>query len=156
MVHVVREFFPFLVALTAEAKRELKVLGEQRDALGVNRAQVSVTEDARDVRLGRLLDRLHRRRAETEGVLQIRGDLAHETAERGAGDEHLGGLLVPAHLTEGDGAGPPAALGLGREVAGALLLGGGAAGLVDAAAGHALGRALRDNGGLADTGHFFR
>jgi len=93
-----------LRALTADAASELDVLGHDRHALGVNRAQVRVLEQADEVRLGRLLEREHRRSLEAEVGLEVLRDLAHEALEWKLANQKLGRLLVPADLAKRHGA----------------------------------------------------
>ncbi len=82
-----------LGALTAEAAGELEVAGHQRDALGVERAEVRVGEEAGDVRLGRLLERGDGGRLPAEALLVSRGELAQEALERRLAEEEVGRLL---------------------------------------------------------------
>ena len=76
--------------LPADAARELDVLGHDRDALGVDGAQVRVLEQADEVRLGRLLQREDGRRLEAQVGLEVLRDLADEALERELADEELG------------------------------------------------------------------
>ena len=142
-----------LSALATDAAGQLDVLGHDRHALGVDRAQVGVLEEADEVRLGRLLEGDDGGRLEAEVRLEVLRDLADEALERELADQQLGRLLVPADLTESDGARAVAvglldaagrrgglARGLGRELlAGRLAPGGLAGGL--------LGPRLRRTGG---------
>ena len=82
-----------LRALAADAARELDVLRHDRDALGVDRAQVRVLEEADEVRLRGLLEREHGRALEAEVRLEVLRDLAHEALERELADEELRRLL---------------------------------------------------------------
>jgi len=115
----------------------------------VDRAQVGVLEEAHKVSLSRLLESEHGRALEAEIGLEVLGDLTHEALERELADQQLGGLLVPADLTESHGAGAVAVRllhaaggrrGLARCLGGELLAGRFATG----------GLA----GGLLGTGHF--
>jgi hypothetical protein len=93
----VRYFFFFFIisrALAADAPRELNVLRHDRDALGVDRAQVRVLEQPDEVRLGRLLQREDGVRLEPKVRLEVLRDLADEPLERELADEQLRGLLV--------------------------------------------------------------
>ena len=69
-------------ALAPDAAGELDVLRHDRDALGVDRAQVGVLEEADEVRLRRLLERDDGRRLEAKIGLEVLGDLADEALER--------------------------------------------------------------------------
>ena len=60
-----------LRALTADAAGELDVLGHDRDALGVDRAEVRVLEEANEVGLRGLLERDDGRRLEAEVGLEV-------------------------------------------------------------------------------------
>ena len=81
-----------LRALTADAARELDVLRHDRDALGVDRAQVGVLKEADEVRLGRLLEGEDSGALEAEVGLEVLRDLAHEALERELADQQLRGL----------------------------------------------------------------
>ena len=94
-----------LRALSTDAAGELDVLRHDRDALGVDRAQVRVLEEADQVRLGGFLEGKDGRPLESEVGLEVLGDLADEALERELADQELGALLVPADLTESDGPG---------------------------------------------------
>jgi hypothetical protein len=100
-----------LGALAADAARELDVLGHDRHALGVDRREVGVLEEAHEVRLGGLLEREHGRGLEAQVGLEVLRDLADEALEGELADEELRRLLVLADLAEGDGA-RPVAVGL--------------------------------------------
>ena len=91
-----------LRALATDAARELDVLGHDRDALGVDCAQVGVLEEADEVGLRSLLEREHGRALEAEVGLEVLRDLANQALERELADQELGRLLVPADLAEGD------------------------------------------------------
>ena len=93
-----------LRALPADAARELDVLRHDRDALGVDRAEVGVLEEADEVRLCRLLEGEDRRRLEAEVGLEVLRDLTHEALERQLAEQELRALLVATDLAERDGA----------------------------------------------------
>jgi hypothetical protein len=93
-----------LRALAADAARELDVLGLDRHALRVDRAEVRVLEEADEVRLRRLLQREHRGALEAQVRLELLRDLAHEALEGELADEQLRRLLVAPDLAERDGA----------------------------------------------------
>ena len=63
-----------LGALATDAAGELDVLGHDGHALGVDRAQVGVLEEADQVRLGGLLQGDDGRRLEAEVGLEVLGD----------------------------------------------------------------------------------
>mgnify|MGYP005735125305 CR=1 FL=1 len=67
-------------------------------------AEVGVLEEADEVSLGRLLEGEDGGGLEPEVGLEVLGDLADEALEGELADEQLGRLLVPADLTESDGA----------------------------------------------------
>ena len=69
-------------------------VGHDRDALGVDGAQVRVLEQADEVRLGRLLQREDGRRLEAQVGLEVLGDLAHDAPEGELLDEEVGVLPV--------------------------------------------------------------
>ena len=93
-----------LRTLATDAAGELDVLRHDGHALGVDRAEVGVLEEADEVGLGGLLEREDGRALEAEVGLEVLGDLADEALERELADEKLGRLLVPADLAERDGA----------------------------------------------------
>ena len=126
-----------LGALTAEAAGQLDVLDLERHALGVERNEVAVGQEANGVALSRLLDGGDGGRLPAEALLVARRELADEALEGRLAHEDLGRLLQLADLAERDRAGVEAALLL------AAL--GGLGGL--------LGR-LVDGGGLR-LGHFW-
>ena len=71
-----------LRALSADAARQLHVLGHDGDALGVDGAQVGVLEQANQVGLARLLQRQDGAALEAQVGLEVLGDLADKAAER--------------------------------------------------------------------------
>ena len=99
--------------LATDAAGELDVLGHNGDALGVDRAEVGVLEEANQVRLRCLLEGDNGGRLEAEVDLEVLRDLADEALERQLADEELCRPLVAADLTERNSA---------RAVAVALLL----------------------------------
>ena len=99
-------------ALTANATGELNVLRHDGDALCVDGAEVSVLEEADEVRLGRLLKREHGVRLEAKIRLEILRDLADEALEGKLANQQLGGLLVlPARRGRGMRGGKTSGLG---------------------------------------------
>jgi len=87
-------------ALATDAAGQLDVLGHDRHALGVDRAQVGVLEEADQVRLGRLLQGQDGRRLEAQVRLELLRELHDQALERQLADQELRGLLVLADLTE--------------------------------------------------------
>ena len=94
-----------LRALATDAAREMDVLGHDRDALGVDRAQVGVLEEADEVRLGGFLESHEGGRLEADVGPVVLRNLADETLERELADEEVGVLLELADLTKRDGSG---------------------------------------------------
>jgi hypothetical protein len=88
-----------LRTLTTDAAGELHILRHDGHALGVDRAQVGVLEEANQVALCCLLERHHSRRLEAQVSLVVLSDLAHEALEGQLADEQLSGLLVLPDLT---------------------------------------------------------
>ena len=105
-----------LCALTADAARELDVLGHDRDTLGVDGAQVGVLEQADQVCLSRLLQRQHRAALEAQVGLEVLRDLAHQALERQLADQQLRALLVLADLAQRHRAGAVPAQGSVHDV----------------------------------------
>jgi len=91
-----------LRALATDAARQLDVLGLDRHALGVDRREVGVLEEADQVRLGGLLQGEDGRALETQVRLELLRDLADEALEGQLADEELRRLLVAADLAERD------------------------------------------------------
>ena len=79
-----------------------RTLGHDRDALGVDGAEVRVLEEADEVGLGRLLQREHGRALEAQVRLELLRDLAHEALEGQLADQQLRRLLVAADLAQRD------------------------------------------------------
>jgi len=69
----------------------------------VDGTEVGVLKETNEIRLGCLLKSEDGKRLETKVGLVILCDLADETLEWELADEELGGLLVPADLTESHG-----------------------------------------------------
>ena len=138
-----------LRALSTDAAGKLNVLGHDGDALGVDRAEVGVLEEANEVRLSGLLEGEDGGALEAQVGLEVLGNLANQALERELADQELGGLLVPADLAEGDGA---------RAVAVGLLdAAGGRGGLASRLGGELLAGSLSSGGlagGLLGAGHF--
>jgi hypothetical protein len=105
-LHSIR-FFP------AQAACQLHVLGLNRYALDVNRAEVRVLHQPDQVRLGRLLQRQHGRALEAQVGLVLLRDLADEALERQLADQQLSRLLVAPDLAQRDCAGAEAVRPLG-------------------------------------------
>ena len=66
-------------------------------------AEVGVLKETAEVSLRSLLEGSNGGRLEAEIRLEVLGDLTDETLEGELADEELGGLLVLADLTKGDG-----------------------------------------------------
>jgi len=95
-----------LGALSADSARQLDILGHDRHALGVNRAQVGVFEKTHQVRLRRFLQRANSGRLESQIRLEILSDLSDETLEGQLADQQLSRFLVSSDLTQSDGSWP--------------------------------------------------
>ena len=119
--HIIK--FIQLCGLAADAAGELDVAGHDGDALGVDGAEVGVLEEGDDVGLGGLLEGAEGVRLEAAVGLEVLGDLADEALEGELADEQVGGALVAADLTEGDGAGTEGRGLLDEGLHGALGLG---------------------------------
>ena len=89
-----------LRALTAKTTRERHVLRLDSNALGVNRSQVGVLEEADEVCLARLLESADGRRLEAKVGLEVLSNLTNETLERKLADQKLRALLVATNFTE--------------------------------------------------------
>jgi hypothetical protein len=97
-----------LGALAADPASKLDILWHDRHALGVDRAEVGVLEERREVGLRRLLERHNGVRLEPKVSLEVLGDLADEELERELPNKKLGRLLILADLAERNGARPEA------------------------------------------------
>ena len=131
-----------------DAASELDVLGHDGHALGVDRAQVGVLEEADQVVLSGLLQGNDSRRLEAQVGLEVLGDLADQALEGQLADQQLCRLLVAADFAERHGA---------RAVAVGLLdAAGGVGGLARRVHGELLAGRLSSGGlasGLLGTGH---
>ena len=137
-----------LRSLSADAAGELDVLGHDRDALGVDRAQVGVLEESDEVRLGGLLQSKDGGSLESEVRLEVLRDLADQSLERELADQQVRGLLVSADLAERDGSRSVSVRLLHSSSRGRALAGG--------LGGELLARRFssgRFTGGLLGTGH---
>ena len=94
-----------LYMFAADAAGKLHVLRHDGDPLGMDGAEVGVLEEAHKVGFGSLLERKDGGGLEAKVGLEVLGDLTDEALERELADEQVGGLLVPADLTESDGSG---------------------------------------------------
>ena len=92
-----------LSALTADAAGQLDVLGHDGDALGVDRAQVGVLEQADQVRLRSLLQGGNGAGLEAQVRLEVLSNLAHQSLEGQLAEQQLSALLVAADLAERHG-----------------------------------------------------
>ena len=92
-----------LRAFTTNSSRQLNIFWHDRDALGVNRAQVGVFKQASQVRFGRFLQRQDSVRLESQVSLEILGDFSDQSLERQLSDEQFRGLLVLADFSQRDG-----------------------------------------------------
>ena len=86
----------------ANATGQLHVLGHDGDALGVDRAEVSILKERNEVRLRGLLQRQDGARLEAQVRLEVLRDLADQALERQLADEQLRRLLIPTDLAKGD------------------------------------------------------
>jgi histone H3 len=126
----------------------LDVFGHDSDTLGVDGAQVGVLEKTNEVGLGSLLKGKNGRSLEPQVTLEVLGDLPHQTLKGELADEEVGGLLVPADLSEGDSS--------GTVTVGLLDTSGGGGGFAGSLGGELLAGGFassRLTGGLLGTGH---
>ena len=79
------------------------VFAHNRHSLGVDGRQVGVLEQRHHVRLGRLLQCHDGRRLEPQVILEIAGNLPHQSLERQLPHEQLRRFLVSSNLPQGDG-----------------------------------------------------
>ena len=94
-----------LGTLSADAARQLDVLGHDGDTLGVDGAQVGVLKQADQVSLAGLLQRHDSAALEAQVGLEVLSNLANQTLEGELADQQLSALLVATDLTEGDRSG---------------------------------------------------
>ena len=92
-----------LRTFTSDSSRQLDILRHDGDSLGVDRAQVSVFEQANQVRFGRFLQGQDRGGLESQVSLEILGDFSDQSLERQLSDEQFRGLLVLADFSQRDG-----------------------------------------------------
>jgi hypothetical protein len=76
-----------LGTLTTDTARELDVLWHDGDALGVNRAQIGILEQADKIRLGCLLQREDGGALEAQVALEVLRNLTHQALEGQLADE---------------------------------------------------------------------
>ena len=91
--------------LSADAPSELNILRHDGDTLGMDGTKVGVLEKADQVGLGSLLKGADGGALEAKISLEVLGDLTNQALEGQLPDQQLGGLLVPADLSQGHGAG---------------------------------------------------
>jgi hypothetical protein len=104
---------------------ELNILGHDCHTLGVDCTQVGILEKTDQVRLSSLLEGEDSSRLETKVRFEVLSNLANKALERSFADEEIGGLLVLANFSEGDGSGTVAVgllhtTGGGSRLAGSL------------------------------------
>lgn len=87
-----------MVATNALGKHH--VLGLNGDTLGVDRCGVAVLIETNQICLGGLLDGQDSLALESQVVLEILGDLTHETLEGRFSDQEIGCLLIFTDLTK--------------------------------------------------------
>ena len=83
-----------LRAFTTNSSCQLNIFWHDRDALGVNRAQVGVFKQASQVRFGRFLQRQDSVRLESQVSLEVLGDFSDQALKRQLADQEFGRFLV--------------------------------------------------------------
>lgn len=78
------------ITLTADSAGEVEILGHNGDTLGVNGAQVGVLEEADKVCFSSFLEGQHCLALEPDVLLELHGDLPHESLEWKLPDEKVG------------------------------------------------------------------
>ena len=96
------------LAFASDASGELDVLGHDGDALGVDRAQIGVFEQADHVGLGCFLEGEHGLRLEAEVRLELLRNFPHQPLEGQLPDEQVRRLLELADFSQRDCPGPEA------------------------------------------------
>ena len=91
-----------LCSLSADSAGQLNVLGHDRDALGVDGAQVGVFKQTNKVSFASFLKSHHSRALETQVGFEILSDFPHKTLEGQLADQQLSGFLVSTDLTKSD------------------------------------------------------
>ena len=91
-----------LESLASDPSGEDQVLRHDGDSLGVDSAEVGVFEEADGVEFSGLLEGEDGGALEAELLLELMGDLPHESMEWDLSDEEIGGLLVLPDFSEGD------------------------------------------------------
>ena len=81
---------PFLGTISADAARQLNVLGHDGDALGMDGGQVGILENANEIVLCSLLESQDGGRLEAEIGLEVLGDFTHKALEGQLADQELG------------------------------------------------------------------
>lgn len=80
-------------SFSSDSSGQLHVLGHDGDSLGVDGAEVGVLEESDHVGLGGFLEGKDGGGLEPQVVLELRGDLSHESLEGQLPDEELSALL---------------------------------------------------------------
>ena len=94
-----------LHALSTNTASKLDILRLDGHALGVNGAHVGVFEERHEVSLGGFLESQDGGGLEAGISLEILCDFADEAMKGQLAEQKLGGLLILADFTQGDGAG---------------------------------------------------
>ena len=94
-----------LGTLATNTTRKLNILGHDCHTLGMNGTEIGILKQSNEVGLGSFLKGQYGGGLETKIGLEVLGDFADEALEGCLADEEVGGLLVFADLTEGDGSG---------------------------------------------------
>ena len=100
-----REPHESLIALATNPASKSDILRLDGHALGVNGAQVGVFEERHEVSLGGFLESQDGGGLKAQVVLESLCDFADEALEGQLAEQKLGGLLILADFTQGDGAG---------------------------------------------------
>ena len=94
-----------LGTLTTDTTSQLNILRHNSHTLGMDSTKVSILKQSHQISLTRLLQRQNSRRLKPQISLEILRNLPHKTLKGCLADQQVGGLLVLADLTEGNGTG---------------------------------------------------
>ena len=92
-----------LRSFTTDSASQLNVLGHDRNALSVDRAQVGVLKESHEVSLTSLLQSQNSTSLESKIRFEILSNLTNQALEWKLADQKLGTLLVSADLTKSNG-----------------------------------------------------
>ena len=92
-----------LGAFTTDTTRKLNIFWHDRDALGMDSAQVRIFKEPDKISFRRLLHRQNSRPLESKVTFKVLRDFSHQALKGQFTNQELGRLLVTANFSEGNG-----------------------------------------------------